>query len=385
MTCTRNKTKQPKSTTKNSDTSSVEQQDIEHQDEVEQQEVDHDTNNPRLNSPTHATDHTTPSRPNHVIFNKSLSDVILTATPTNPVDNTTTANKKKYTHLRSIDHFSIPDIKLDDLRSFSSRNRIKGVRRFRKDQICEAIVYAKRKWEEEGVKGPYWCPGSVGPVRKGKGGREESAGGAGDSAGDNEDVCEEEDEEVGLRNFIKVDSESGKKRRRDDGITDDETATPTLPSMALGSDIAGAIGEGLLPRNANDNLHGNSQYMNLQKVIAHSIKEKNSSVALKELVDAASQTLRDVREERKERRVMFRDLMELVGNDDTIGREYIRKCKNSKLFAMEESDGLEAIDMSEETREVVESIVRQDELIERLSSQHLLLSHKISVIMQSLY
>mmetsp|Transcript_3429 Transcript_3429/g.7015 ORF Transcript_3429/g.7015 Transcript_3429/m.7015 type:complete len:181 (-) Transcript_3429:19-561(-) len=180
-----------------------------------------------------------------------------------------------------------------------------------------------------------------------------------------------------------MDSMSGKKRRRDDGIAD-ESATTTLQSMALGSDIAGSIGEGLLPHTPNDSLHGNSGYMNLQKVIVHSIKEKNSSVALKELVDAASQTLRDLREERKERREMFRDLMELVGNDDKIGRDYIRKCKNAKLVVVEENNGWEEMEILEEIREVVEGIVRQDELIERLTSQHLLLSHKISVIMQSL-
>ena len=287
-----------------------------------------------------------------VIYNKTFDDVDLTPEATNPIFKFSgDTNKSKcspgsrlssFSRLKSIAGIPTSVIKLDDIRAFSTRNKVKGIRRMSKEDICLSIVYAKERYDA-GESPPYWTPWSR---RKG--------------CKFTDPDCEADSNSQLNQVNTRLSANESKKAK----------GTSQLQELAF----IGEQGDSLLqPSQAIEKTHGSRKFVALQKQIADSIKEKNRSIQLKETVQAASATLHDIRQEKDKRKSLMKELAEHLG-DDGSARGRIRVYKRTKF----DDDN----DFNESEEEIMESILQQDELIEHLTTQHTALSEEISKLLQ---
>ncbi|KAL7462431.1 hypothetical protein ACHAXS_002807 [Conticribra weissflogii] len=299
--------------------------------------------------------------PRHIIegfiaYNKTFADVELSADACNPVKKDTTASTGKVNHsprtpLKAIAGTSIQLLKIDDLRMFCSKNKIKGSRKAKKAEVCWAISLAKRQ-HDAGQPPPYKNPCPL------IDGMDDVILRASTAAIGllSDDVLEQDDKPFSNQ-------DSSKKRKS-------TTIDPLNAHDSLG---------GILPRvDRGQNFHG-PELLALQQRIAYSIEEKNRSIQIRETIEAASIIRRDLREETKHRATLFSTLVAKSG-DEKVASESIDAFKNAKVEEVtdptSENGAIKNIDDG-----LIESILKQDELILLLSNQHAEISETVSKLM----
>ncbi len=136
---------------------------------------------------------------------------------------------------------------------------------------------------------------------------------------------------------------------------------------------------GILPRvDRGQNFHG-PELLALQQRIAYSIEEKNRSIQIRETIEAASLIRRDLREETKHRATLFSTLVAKSG-DEKVASESIDAFKNAKVEEVTDPTSENGA-MKNNDDGLIESILKQDELILLLSNQHAEISETVSKLM----
>ena len=294
-------------------------------------------------------------RVGYVIFDKTLDDVEISEEATNAID--LKKGNKKFSKLKSIAGYSIQGIKLDDLRSFCTHNKIKGIRRMKKDEICSTVVYVKEKYDL-GEDPVHWNFGLTAEKKI------------------------DMNESVGLLKEI-VQLDQGPSHDQDPGTeTKKRRREDTANNLFETSQVYASLGEG-----GEDSLPsfpvGSRKHATLQKEIAKSIMNKNNATQLKELVNAASETLSNIREEKRQRKELLKEFAEWVGGE-RVAREMVRTA-NTQVLDNENGSNKETSDDINSTEEwqnvdwhdMAKHIVQQDDLIKLLYCQHAALSDKI--------
>jgi len=296
--------------------------------------------------------------PRHIIegfiaYNKTFADVELSADACNPVKKDTTASTGKVNHspctpLKAIAGTSIQLLKIDDLRMFCSKNKIKGSRKAKKAEVCWAISLAKRQ-HDAGQPPPYKNPC---PVIEGL---DDAILRASTTAIGllSDDVLEQEENPF-------LNQESNKKRK--------STALDPLNSNDSGGRQLSRVDRG-------QNFDG-PELLALQERIAHSIEEKNRSIQIREGIEAASVICRDLREETNHRATLFASLVAKSG-DEKLASESIDAFKNAKLEKVADPITTNGATKGN-TDELIDSILRQDDLILQLRNQHAEISETVS-------
>lgn len=242
-------------------------------------------------------------------------------------DTTTRGGRVNYspvTPLRAIGGASVQILKIDDLRMFCSRNKIKGSRKAKKADICWAICRAKDMWRE-GKPGPYrdlMPPEGEDDAGPGLKTEPRGAGGAEGWPG------------------VDADPDRASKRRR----VQDDDADGLVPSLPPPSGQAMAR-------------------------LVRSKEDANRAIQLRETVESASTLRREIREEKDRRANLWREFVQNVG-DEGLATTRI-KAFRAAMANGEHPEGGGDVKGSYES--LIENVIEQDELVRKMAVQHVAL------------